>query len=200
VPAVFAILQRVSHARCQCSRACRTLSLRRGGRAGPITHCQPLGGGALRATTYHSDHFVQHRAGLRACAEMRCGRWSLLSPAAKTFAFRARYATRPTNADALALIISLSSQERTHRLPASILPTPHTRNGRETLCCACCAPIDLCCCEETGPVCLPAGAAAGAKAAAILGICRVYVEEHFTQRGAWVLIRGSQGEAVHRGP
>jgi hypothetical protein len=102
---------------------------------------------------------------------------SLLSPAAKTFSFRARYAIRPTNADALALIISQSSEARTHRLSASIPPTTHTRNGRETFCCACCAPIDLCCCEETGAVYLPARAAAGAKAAAILGICRVYVEE-----------------------
>jgi hypothetical protein len=188
VPAVFAILERVSQERLPCSSACRTLSLRRGGQAGPVAHCQPLSHGASRATTYHSDHFVQHRAGLRGCAEVRCGRWSLRSPAAKTFGFRARYAIRPTNADALAPIISQSADEHTRRLSASLPPTTHTRNGRETFCCTRCAPIDLCCCEETGAVCLPARAAAGANAAAILGICRVYVGEHCTQRGALVLI------------
>lgn len=67
----------------------RTLLLRRGGQAGPGSVSRRVRANAFASQTYHSYHLVQHRACLWLC---RC-RHSLPSPAAKTFSFRARYAT-----------------------------------------------------------------------------------------------------------
>lgn len=170
--------------------AYRTPSLRRGGQAGPVHALSALFAPApILAMTYHSDHFIQHLCrAANVCPEVAltdCCRCTL--SAAKTFSFRARYAIhrptqRPEGLGAASYLRAPKSATHPTNLSAFLLPPPppppqpQTRNGCEVLCCARCAPIDVCCCEETCAVCLPERAAAGAKAAAILGICRVYVE------------------------
>jgi hypothetical protein len=109
---------------------------------------------------------------------------ALDAPAAKRFGFRARYATRPTYTDILALIISPESPPSAPHDCALRLPLRHynhPQNGRSIFCCPRCAPIDTLCGEEARALCVPAMAAAGAKAAAILGICRVYVDRSCQQ-------------------
>lgn len=149
-------------------RWCRTLLLRRGGQAGPVNVSNNPN--PMRYMTCHSYHLIQH-LGLPVTVKLQT---LLLSPAAKTFSFRARYATG-THAGRAWRPSYLESFEATPNF--SIPHKKRHKHGRSILCCSRRAPIDFCCCKEACAVCVPEVAAAGAKAAAILGICRMYVRD-----------------------
>jgi hypothetical protein len=195
--------QRVSTPWVICERvgvAWPTLSLRRGGQAGPVGHCQLRSNFPLRALAYHSYHFIQHLAWLQSCPEVRCGLWlSMLStlPPRKGSVFG--QGTRPDPRRRLGAIISPESPPSAPhdchlRLP--LRHHHHIRNGRSIFCCPRCAPIDTVCSQETCTFCVPAMAAAGAKAAAILGICRVYVDRSCQKQLKITLARQVGADAV----
>jgi hypothetical protein len=152
----------------QWRRWCSTLLLRRGGQAGPANVSHTVGTSASQYTPLLSSHTA-------CCLSVVVELPTLLhSPAAKTFSFRARYATG-THADMSWHPSYLQSFEATPNL--SIPHTQHKPNGCSIFCRSRRAPIDICCCEEACAMRVPKVAAAGAEAAAILGICRMYVED-----------------------
>jgi hypothetical protein len=175
-------------------------SERRPGRTCHALSAIALSHGASRATTYHSDHFVQHRAGLRGCPEVRCGRCRCSLPPRKRSVFgQGTRSDPPTPTPWRSSYLRAPKRAPTDcQLPFLPQPTPEmaarlsvARAARQLTSAAARRPAPFVC--QRGQL-----QAQKQRLFSVSAACMS--KKQFTRKGARVLIRRSEGEAVHRGP
>jgi hypothetical protein len=146
-----------------------TLSLRRGGQAGPAVVSDQM---TKHCNSWHTTPIISYSI-LTCCAWCCC-----FGSCCRKKVFECGQTIRqPRESSTAEVLAHVIPQLHAPQLGAPRLTQELPQNGCQDFDRTRCTPIHDCCSEETVPVCVPGMGASKSEATAILGICRMYVHD-----------------------